>query len=151
MPYEPFLLGVGVVFNLLTWGLSGRGHCSPSAPAEARRWIFFDFGEGIFAGHLAHIFREFCFRSHTVKAQKYRGKFRSIFREKIRASKKIFRADFVLQTCHPKSLQKISVKFPRNFRRISTLFPGALHRMCANFRTFSAEFPQSVPQTPLPR
>ena len=32
-----------------------------------------------------------------VKAQKIRGKFRSIFREKIRASKNIFRADFVLQ------------------------------------------------------
>ena len=35
------------------------------------------------------------------KGSKFRGKFRSIFREKIRASKKIFRANFVLQTCHP--------------------------------------------------
>ena len=30
------------------------------------------------------------------------GKYRSIFREKIRASKEIIRANFVLQTCHPK-------------------------------------------------
>ena len=29
------------------------------------------------------------------------GKFRSIFREKLRSSIKIFRAHFVLQTCHP--------------------------------------------------
>ena len=42
-----------------------------------------------------------CFRAHKIKAQKFREKFRSIFREKIRASKKIFRANFVLQTCHP--------------------------------------------------
>ena len=37
------------------------------------------------------------------KAQKFRGKVRSIFREKIHASKKIFRANFVLQTRHPKT------------------------------------------------
>ena len=35
-------------------------------------------------------------------AQKYRGHFGSIFREQFRASKKIFRANFVLQTCRPK-------------------------------------------------
>ena len=36
MPYEPFLLGVGVVFNLLMHGLSKGTHqilqCTPSVP-----------------------------------------------------------------------------------------------------------------------
>ena len=62
--------------------------------------IFFDFWEG----SLQEIWREFCgiFWTHRRKAQKLGEKFRSIFREKIRASKtKIFRANFVLQTCHP--------------------------------------------------
>ena len=38
-----------------------------------------------------------------IYAQKFRGKFRSIFRDKFRSSKKIIRANFVLQTCHPKT------------------------------------------------
>ena len=44
------------------------------------------------------------FLAHRIKAQKFRGKFRSIFREKFRAPKKIFRANFVLQTCHPNDM-----------------------------------------------
>ena len=50
------------------------------------------------------IWREFSgiFLTHRTKAQKFRGKFRSIFRKKIRGSKKIFRAKFTLQTCHLK-------------------------------------------------
>ena len=40
----------------------------------------------------------------TKYAQKFQGKFQSIFREKIRASKKIFRANFVLQTWHPNQM-----------------------------------------------
>ena len=40
------------------------------------------------------------FLTHRTKAQKFRGKFRSIFRKKIRSSKKIFRAKFTLHTCH---------------------------------------------------
>ena len=47
--------------------------------------IFFDFWEG----NLAGILREFC-GTHKLKAQKLRGNIRSIFREKIRASKKSF-------------------------------------------------------------
>ena len=49
------------------------------------------------------IWREFAgfFLTHEIKAQNFRGKIRSIFREKIRASKKIFRANFVLQPCRP--------------------------------------------------
>ena len=39
-----------------------------------------------------------------MKAQHFRGKYRSIFREKFRASKKIFRANFALQTCQPKKV-----------------------------------------------
>ena len=38
-----------------------------------------------------------------IKAQTFRGKFRSIFRENICASEKTFRANFVLQTCHVQS------------------------------------------------
>ena len=41
-------------------------------------------------------------RTRKIKAQKLWGKFRSIFREKSRGSKKIFSASFVLQKCHPK-------------------------------------------------
>ena len=46
-------------------------------------------------GNLEGILRGF-FLTHRTKAQKIRGKFRSIFR----SSKKIFRAKFTLQTCH---------------------------------------------------
>ena len=52
-------------------------------------------------GNLEGIFRGF-FLTHRTKAQKFRGKFGSIFRKKIRGSKKIFRAKFTLQTCHLK-------------------------------------------------
>ena len=58
--------------------------------------IFCDFGEG----NLAGILRDCFFRTHKSKAQNFRGKFRSIFREKTCDSKKIFRANFVLRTCH---------------------------------------------------
>ena len=51
---------------------------------------------GKFGGNFAGIFR-----THKKKAPKYRGKFRSISGEKIRASKKIFRANLILQTRHP--------------------------------------------------
>ena len=74
--------------------LRGRSKCSPCAPAEARRWIFFDFSQGNLenlVGNLEGILRDF-FLTHRTKAQKFRGKFRSIFRNKIRSSKKIFRA-----------------------------------------------------------
>ena len=52
-------------------------------------------------GNLEGLLREF-FLTHRTKAQKIRGKFRSIFRNKIRSSNKIFRAKFTLQTCHLK-------------------------------------------------
>ena len=52
-------------------------------------------------GNLEGIFRGF-FLTHRTKAQKFRGKFQSIFRKKIRGSKKIFSAKFTLQTCHLK-------------------------------------------------
>ena len=79
---------------------------SPCAPAEARRWIFFDFSQGNlenWVGNLEGIFRGF-FLTHRTKAQNFGEKFRSIFRKKIRGSKKIFRAKFTLQTCHLNSL-----------------------------------------------
>ena len=43
------------------------------------------------------------FLTHRTKAQNFRGNFWSIFRKKIRSSKKIFRAKFTLQTCHLKN------------------------------------------------
>ena len=51
---------------------------------------FFDFSQGNLenlVGNLEGIFRGF-FLTHRTKAQKFRGKFRSIFRKKIRGSKK---------------------------------------------------------------
>ena len=79
-----------------------KGFCCPCAPAEARRWIFLIWGREI----LQEIRREFSgfLSTHKWRLKNFRGKFRSIFREKFRASKKIFRANFVLQTCHPKIL-----------------------------------------------
>ena len=72
-------------------------------------FFFFYFLEGNFAGDLAGIFWG-DFRTHKIKAQNIRGKFRSIFRGKFRGSKKIFRANFVLQLCHPKTSR--CPKFP---------------------------------------
>ena len=46
----------------------------------------------------------FCL-THRTKAQNFRGKFRIIFRKKIRSSTKICRAKFPLQTCHLKKTQ----------------------------------------------
>ena len=54
------------------------------------------------AGSLAGILRDFS--DPQIKAQKHRGKLRSIFREKLRSPKKIFRAKFVLQTRHPNKM-----------------------------------------------
>ena len=74
------------------------GDCSSQIvlPALLQKLVgeFFDFSQGIlenFVGNLEGIFRGF-FLTHRTKAQKFRGKFRSIFRKKIRGSKKIFRA-----------------------------------------------------------
>ena len=52
-----------------------------------------NFG-GNFAGNV--------FLDPQNKGSKTSGKFRSIFREKIRGSKKSFVPKFALQTCHPK-------------------------------------------------
>ena len=60
-----------------------------------------NFG-GKFGGNFVGIFL-----THRIKAQKFRGKFRSIFGKKILSSKKIFRAKVTLQTCHLKGLCRI--------------------------------------------
>ena len=62
---------------------------------------FFLLLGGKFSGKFGGNFAGFLL-AHKIEAQNFRGKFLSIFREKFRASKKIFRANFVLQTCHPK-------------------------------------------------
>ena len=54
-------------------------------------------------GDLAGILRDF-FRTHKIKVQTFQGKLQTFVREKIRASKKLFSANFVLQTCHSKDL-----------------------------------------------
>ena len=54
---------------------------------------------GKFGGNFVGIFL-----THTIKVQTTWGQFRSIFRENIRASNKIFCADFILQNCHPKAM-----------------------------------------------
>ena len=71
--------------------------CSPCAPAEARWWFFLLFRRevwGKFGGNFVGFFRP-----TELRAQKNRGKFRSIFRKRICSSKKIVRAKFTLQTC----------------------------------------------------
>ena len=59
---------------------------------------------GKFGGNFPGIFL-----THRTKAQKIRGKFRSIFRKKIRGSKQFFRAKFTLQTCHLKKMASAKV------------------------------------------
>ena len=63
--------------------------------------FFLIFGREI----LREIWREFCiyFLDPQNKGSKIRGKFWSIFREKIRNSKKLFHAKFALQVCHTKN------------------------------------------------
>ena len=69
---------------------------APCTPAEARQWIFL----GLFAETCCGKF-DGIFSTQQIKAQKFQGKYRSIFRENFRCPNKIFRANFVLQTCHP--------------------------------------------------
>ena len=88
-------------FNL-AWHFQTTPISSPCAPAEARRWFFFDFSQRnleSLVGNLAGNYPGF-FLTHRTKPRKFRGNYRSIFREKIRSSKKIFRAKLTLQTCH---------------------------------------------------
>ena len=90
---------------------SGNRWClqrSDVLPALLQKLVggFFDSSQGNLenlVGNLEGIFRGF-FLTHRTKAQKFRGKFWSIFRKKIRGSKKIFRAKFTLQTCHLKAM-----------------------------------------------
>ena len=73
-------------------------------------------------GNLEGIFRGF-FLTHRTKAQKFRGKFQSIFRKKIRSSKKILRTIHQAVTCGRQSRclgwtyklpgsQKFNIKLP---------------------------------------
>ena len=73
---------------------------------------FFSKGKigGKFGGNFAGYFL-----SHRIKAQNYRGKFRSIFRKKIRSSEIILRAKFTLQTCHLKFLFFLQSKLQSDF------------------------------------
>ena len=48
-------------------------------------------------GNFAGVF----FRTHKIKAQKFGENFAAFFVRKFVPPKKIFRANFVLQTCHP--------------------------------------------------
>ena len=78
-------------------------------------------------GSLEGIFQGF-FLTHRTKAQKFRGTFRSIFRKKIRGSKKIFRAKFTLQTCHLKDFPWQNREQPRKGRTGS--FPDLDAKIC---------------------
>ena len=60
-----------------------------------------------FGNFRREIWREFdgiFLRPTKIKAQNFQGKFQSMFRGKFRGAIKIFRANFVLQTCHPNDL-----------------------------------------------
>ena len=102
--------GVGPPLSLNPYGPKDGSHLKPLTlilPALLQKLVgefFFYFSLGNLenlVGNLEGILRGF-FLTHRTKAQKFRGKFRSIFRKKIRGSKKIFRAKFTLQTCHLK-------------------------------------------------
>ena len=118
--------------------------------------LCFDFSQGNLenlVGKLEGIFRGF-FLTHRTKAQNFRGKFRSIFRKKIRGSKNIFHAKFTLQTCHLKNLPVLSEnstnlsKHSPNLSRFhpgfDQLYPGnrkeAIYNSKANDRTHQAMF-----------
>ena len=115
---------------------------SPCAPAEARRWIFFWFFAGKFgkfSGKFGGNFAGF-FLTHRTKAQKFRGKFRSIFCNKIRSSKKIFRAKFTLQTCH---LNKYGTESWAELLGASAIFvsqEGSLGQRGFKFASFAPGF-----------
>ena len=104
--------------------------------------IFFDFSQGNlenFVGNLEGIFRGF-FLTHRTKAQTFRGKFRSIFRKKIRGWKKIFRAKFTLQTCHLKK----SMRFLGSAMGIAI----ANHRNRCDFGALSLRTSETHPEVP---
>ena len=112
---------------------------SPCAPAEAHRWIFFAFSQGNLGnlvGNLEGIFRGF-FLTHRTKAQKFRGKFRSIFRTKIRGSKKIFRAKFTLPTCHLKRSTFSSIRRRKTQFRGANVCPAFFEKMLYNWAFFA--------------
>ena len=73
------------------------------------------------------------FRSVKIKAQKIRGKFRSILREKIRASTKIFCANFVLQTCHPNGFPPFLGRF---YPEVSACLYRNRNTLCPETRKF---------------
>ena len=56
---------------------------------------------------LAGILRDF-FLTHRMKAQKFRGKFRSIFRKRKFVAQIFFRAKFTLQICHLNRLRTLT-------------------------------------------
>ena len=108
---------------------------SPCAPAEARRWFFFDFGEG---NLVAGILQDF-FLTYKIKAQNSRAKFRSIFREKIRSSKKTSSCQLRSADVNPKSGQKGAKHVFRNNRKGGTA--SLRSRTCINRNAvFSAHF-----------
>ena len=83
------------------------------------------------AGNLARNFAG-SFWTHKIKAQIFQGKLRSIFRERIRASKNIFRTNFVLQTCDPKK------RTPKEIQHEDLLFdPLSPHSKFLVFAFFS--------------
>ena len=91
------------------WGHSQQPHLfSLRSCRSSSVKFFFDFSQGNLE-NLVGNWREFCgiFMTHRTKAQKFRGNFRIIFRNKIRSSKNIFRAKFTLQTCHLNHLRAI--------------------------------------------
>ena len=74
----------------------GNPGCKPRVPQTTGLEIPEISICGKFDGNFAGFFW-----THQLKAQEIRGKFLSIFHAKLRRSKNIFRANFVLQTCRP--------------------------------------------------
>ena len=71
--------------------------------------VIFDFCRkfgGKYGGNFAGLFL-----THRMKAQTFCGKFQSIFRKKIRSSKKIFHAEFSLHTCHLNMIDQAEIQW----------------------------------------
>ena len=110
-PFAPLL-----VFCARNWGLNSFSLRSCRSSSVNFFFWFFAGKFGKFSGKFGGNFPGF-FLTHRTKAQKIRGKFRSIFRKKIRSSKKIFRAKFTLQTCHLNNSWSFPV-WNRRFQRV---------------------------------
>ena len=99
-------------------------------------------------GNLEGILRDF-FLTHRIKAQKFRGKFRSIFRKKIRSSKKSFVRNSLckratLRNCGENfasaTFSRVWVSEPENFPKFH--YPALLSLVCSKTQRKTSKTPR---------